>query len=134
MYGVSLLPIFVATIAAVLIGAVWYTKQVFGAIWAREAGLDVATLGEQKVRTLAASALQQFVGFYILAHILLIADAFPGVTAFTGGAWVAILIAAAGMSPVIFEKKSITYFFVTTGYTVLVTLLATLIIIRWPWA
>lgn len=134
MYGVSLLPIFVASIASVLVGAVWYSKQVFGTVWAREAGLDGSAQEDQKIRTLAAVLLQQFVGFYILAHILLIADAFPGVTAFTGGIWVAILIAAAGMSPVIMEKKTITYFFITTGYTVVVTLLATLIIIRWPWA
>ncbi len=134
MYGVSLFPIFVASVASALVGAVWYSKQVFGTMWAREAGLDVATLQEQKIRTLAAALLQQFVGFYILAHIILISDAFPGVTAFTGGAWVAILLAAAGMNPLIFEKKSITYFFITTGYTVVVTLLATLIIIRWPWS
>lgn len=134
MYGVSLFPILVASVASTLVGAIWYSKQVFGTMWAREAGLDVGTLQEQKIRTLAATLLQQFVVFYILAHIILIADAFPGVTAFTGGVWVAILIAAAGMSTVIFEKKTITYFFVTTGYTVVVTLLATLIIIRWPWA
>jgi|GEM_PF-2669090 len=134
MYGISLPPIIIATILSVLIGAVWYSKQCFGAIWAREAGVDVSSLNEQKIRTLVASALQHFVGIYILAHILLIADAFPGVTAFTGGIWVAILVAAVGMSPVIFEKKSVTYFFVTTGYTVVTIVLATLIIIRWPWA
>ena len=134
MYGISLLPIVIATVLSVLIGAVWYSKQLFGAIWAHEAGVDVSTLGEQKVRTLAASALQQFVSVYILAHIILIADAFPGVTAFTGGVWVAILVAAAGMSPVIFEKKSVTYFLVTTGYTVVTIVVSTLVISRWPWA
>jgi len=134
MYGISLLPIVIATVLSVLLGTVWYSKQLFGAVWAREAGIDSATLSEQKLRTLAANALQHFVSIYILAHILLLAEAFPGVTAFTGGVWVAILVAAAGMSPVIFEKKSVTYFFVTTGYTVVIILLATMIIIRWPWA
>ena len=136
MFEVSLVPVIVATVVAMLIGMAWYSQKVFGVVWAKEAGLDPNTqdgndgMGKQVL----SGAIQNFVIIYILAHFLLLAEAYPGADAMLGAAWMAILVAATHVGAVIWERKSLTYFAINAGYLAVIIIVASLILTRWPWA
>ena len=137
MFDVSLVPVFVATIAAMAIGMVWYSPQVFGVAWEKEAKIP-SDAKDDSLDTLwkmiLVALLQNFIIIYILSHFLLIADAYPGVNVLVAGVWMAILVAATQLGSVIWEKKSLVYLGINAGYLVTVLLIATVIISKWPWA
>lgn len=136
MFEISLVPVIVATVVAVLIGMAWYSRKAFGVVWAKEAGLDArAGNGDENMgKQILSGAIQNFVIIYILAHFLLLAEAYPGADPLIGAAWMAILVAAAHIGAVIWERKSLTYFAINAGYLAVVIIVAALILTRWPWA
>ena len=136
MFEVSLVPVIVATIVAMLLGMAWYSQKMFGAVWAREAGVDMNAEGasEGMGKQVLSGAIQNFVIIYILAHFLLLAEAYPGADAMLGAAWMVILVAATHVGAVIWERKSLTYFSINAGYLVVMIIVASLILTRWPWA
>lgn len=136
MFDISLVPVCVSTIVAMGVGAVWYSPAVFGAVWMKEAGITESDTASRDAlwRMVLASAIQNFVIVYILAHLLLLADAYVGTSELVLGVWVVILVAATQLGSVIWENKSLTYFSINAGYLSAVLLLATLIMTEWPWA
>ncbi len=136
MFEVSLVPVIVATVVAMLIGMAWYSQKMFGAIWAREAGVHPNTQegSDNMGKQVLSGAIQNFVIIYILAHFLLLAEAYPGADAMIGAAWMAILVAATHVGAVIWERKSLTYFAINAGYLAVMIIVSALILTRWPWA
>lgn len=137
MFDISLVPVFVATLVAMVIGMVWYSPQVFGMVWMKEGNIDVLPSdgsSDAAWKQVLVAAIQNFVIIYILAHFLMLADAYPGMNVLIAGVWVAILVAAVQLGSVIWEKKSLSYFGITTGYTATVLLVASVILSKWPWA
>jgi hypothetical protein len=136
MFDVSLAPIFVSTVAAIAVGMAWYSKAMFGELWMREAKLPeaYAVKGNDMVKASVAAALQNFIMIYMLAHIMLIAEAYGKVPPYYAAAWVIILMATSHAGVVIWEQRSLSYFAITTGYLAAVLALACCIITLWPWA
>jgi hypothetical protein len=136
MFEISLVPVVVATVVAILIGMAWYSQKVFGAVWAKEADISPASQGESENmgKQVLSGAIQNFVIIYILAHFLLLAEAYPGADALIGAVWMAILVAATHVGSVIWERKSLTYFAINAGYLAVIIIVSALILTRWPWA
>jgi hypothetical protein len=138
MFDISLAPVLVATLASVVVGMVWYSHACFGAVWAREAKMshldaEIEKLDDAHKRVIA-SLLQNFVIIYLLAHIMLLADAYRGLPPHMAVVWVLIIILASHSGSVIWEKRSLTYFAINAGYMATTLLLASVIIVIWPWS
>ncbi len=137
MFDISLFPVLVATIVAMAIGMVWYSPKIFGTVWTQEGHIvseSSVSTNDAAWKQILIAAIQNFIIIYILAHFLLLADAYPGMNVLTAGVWMAILVAATQLSTVIWEKKSLTYFAITAGYVVTVLLVSSVILTKWPWA
>lgn len=135
MFDISLVPVTISTILAMVIGAVWYSPKVFGVAWMKETKISPESGDTDAMwRMVLAAAIQNFVTIYILAHFLLLADAYTGTSELVAGVWMSILVSATHLGAIIWEKKSLTYFSINTGYIVVVILISTLILTRWPWA
>ncbi len=131
----SLIPVVVATIASGVLGAVWYSDKLFGVAWRRESGVSaVPETMEQVTKAIVTQLLQLFVMLFILSNMLELATQSAVVTERTVTAWAVVLVAAVGIGPVVWEKKSPTYYLINASYSTLVLVIGMLIITKWPWA
>jgi hypothetical protein len=138
MFDISFAPIFVATLATLIVGMAWYSKALFGVLWAREAQMprlnESTETFEDALKRIAASLLQHFIIIYMLAHIMLLAQAYSGIPPHMAVVWVLIIILASHVGSVIWEKRSLTYFAINAGYMATTLLMASVIITLWPWS
>ena len=134
MFDISILPVVVATVAAMVIGMVWYSPKVFGVIWAKEANLDTSSPPEGMWKMVLASVLQNFVIIYVLAHFIALIRAYHSADPFVIAIWAVVLVVTSQLSVVLWEKRSLTYFMLNAGYVAVMLLAAASIIIKWPWA
>lgn len=137
MIEVNLIAIIAATVVTMAIATIWYSPSVFGKQWMKDAGItedDIAAQKKGMWKRFLAAFVAQFIVLYILAHLLVIADAFDGSTTAIGASiWVTILVAATSMGAVIWEKKSLRYLFINVGYTAVTLIGGGTIIFYWPW-
>ena len=77
--SVNLLAVLVAGVAGMAIGALWYSPILFGKMWMRLSGMDMAKMGEYKKKGMGKSYFMAFIGIlvmaYVLAHFLIIGEA-----------------------------------------------------------
>jgi hypothetical protein len=136
MFDISLIPIFAATIFAVILSMFWYSRACFGARWAQEAHITSRPHDSAQEVTLAsvlALFLQNFIVVYMLAHILLLARSYGRISPALACVWVILLVVASELRTVTLEQRSLSYAAITAGYTVVVISVATGIISLWPW-
>ena len=68
-----------ATVASMLVGAIWYSKSVFGAVWMKLAGLHESDMKRMtSVGPMLIALVGSFLTAYILAHLSYMAHAFFG--------------------------------------------------------
>jgi hypothetical protein len=135
MFDVPLFPVLVATVAVMTLGFIWYSPKVFGTLWMKESGVSSRTGGDEPMgKLIAMGALQNFLIVFLLAHFLTLGDREGGVTTASLTVWIALLIAASHLGSVIWERRSFSYYAITVGYLALSILLASAIVLNWPWA
>lgn len=67
---VNMVSVLVATIVAMIVGAVWYSPQVFGKLWMKLARLDREQLRQiGSTRPIMTTLAVTFITAYVLAHI-----------------------------------------------------------------
>ncbi len=112
----------VAAIVRIVAGAAWYAPPVFGRRWERTGGMDEGAT--RMPGAIGVQALGSFVMAYILAQVVGhfgVADVWSGALV---GAIIWVGFVATIMLPgILFEKRSMQFFFIYAGYQ-LVTLAA----------
>jgi hypothetical protein len=114
--GLNWLAVFLAAAAAFAIGAVWYSRKVFGHAWMMEVGLTEEAIGRGNMslifggtfvlQLLAATALAVFLG-----------SGSDWLIGLQGGVLVAIgWIATAYGITYFFEQRSLRLYLINTGY------------------
>jgi len=73
---INWIAVVLATAASMAVGAVWYSKSVFGTVWMHLAGLDGAKTKRAVVGPMVAALLGSLLTAYLLAHLAFIAHAF----------------------------------------------------------
>jgi hypothetical protein len=138
---INYLAVLVATIAAFIVGFVWYTP-LFGKAWAKEMGFDMSrkpTSGEL-TKGMLLNVVGNFLMAYVFAHNNAAWSFVPGMTELP----LAGKIANAGIftwlgfyvpqdfSKVAWGGKSWKLFFIDTGYHLVMLLVAATILMMWP--
>lgn len=129
--AVNWLAVIVATAVAFLLGALWYSKSMFGVAWMQEVGLSEQEIAETNLRSvLIGTVILQFIATTALAVFL-----GPGSTWLIGlqsGLIVGIcwLATAYGIT-YLFERRSFRLFRINAGYYVVVFAITATIIGAW---
>lgn len=129
--GVNWLAVVVATVAAFLLGGLWYSKALFGSAWMQEVGLSEDAISNANMgktfggtiilQTLAATALSAFLG----------ADS-TWLSGLQTGIWVGLFwIATSYGVTYLFEQRSTRLFLINAGYYVVLYVIMGTIIGAW---
>lgn len=127
--------VLVAAIVAAAVGSIWYSPLLFGSLWMKSIGLTLEE-GELPKREMIMATLKglcvQVVLFFVVAEYISVSSENDISLVKMGYSLVAIT-AVYVMQGVIWEKRTLTYFFIQIGYTALSLCGGIAIIAYWPW-
>lgn len=117
--GLNWLAVLAAAVTAFLIGAVWYSRKLFGTVWMREIGLTDEAMSQSNMPLIfGGTFVLQFVGATALAIFL--GPASDWLTGLQTGLLVGLcLIATAYGITYFFEQRSLRLYFINAGHYVL---------------
>jgi hypothetical protein len=112
-----LLPILVAAIAKMALGALWYSKALFLKPWIRMSGMTEAQVKQGLPKALGVD----FIGSFLLALVLFHTIRWSGAHAVLEGLFVGFLnwlgfVAVATVSAVTYERKPVKLYLLNNGY------------------
>lgn len=73
---VNYLAVFLAMISSMVVGAIWYSKSVFGAQWQKLAKLTDKQLLEGGAKPMVITAVVSLITAYVLAHVTFLSHQF----------------------------------------------------------
>lgn len=129
------LAILVATLAAMMLGMLWYSPALFGEKWLKLAGLKMPKKGEGG----AAMARSTFLGFlrtwvltYVFAHFMMLIGYEGALGGLEMALWVWLgFLAMGGLSGVIWEGYKMPLFLIHQSYNLVALVIAGLILGVW---
>jgi len=115
---INWIAVVVATVAAFLLGGVWYSKKLFGNRWMQEIGLTEDSIHKTHTkRTFITTFVLQFIAATALAVFL--GSENTWMTGMRSGALIGLLwIATAYGVTYLFEQRSMRIFLINAGYYV----------------
>jgi hypothetical protein len=131
--NVNWLAVIAATVAAFMLGGLWYSKALFGNAWMQEVGLSEDTINNANmIRTFAGTFALQIIAATALAA--LIGNDGSWMTGLNTGLWVGLLwISTAYGVTYLFEQRSFRLWLINAGYYVVLYCIMGTIIGIWPW-
>ena len=112
--GINYLSVVVAAVAAFVIGWIWY-GPLFGKLWAKEKGMDMAGAG-MGYGSLVGEYIAQLVTAYVLAHFIVLLGVMELSAALQLAFWTWLgFYATMLVGPVLWEKGSWTVFAIAAG-------------------
>lgn len=133
MLPFDIIAVAAATIVMTAFGIVWYSPMLFGKIWAREAGIGGdAPTPKVLLAKFATHMIFLFVTLAMLSWLLAMIDT-KVVEPVLSAAMVAGAFALLGAGVVIWEKRSLAYFWVNTLYASLAIFGGVSVVLYWPW-
>lgn len=124
-----------AAVAAFFVGMVWYSPLLFSKQWMKEIGLEMPnplpTMSSMAPQ-MGVSLVVQFVTAFVLAHVAVAFGASGWSGALQLGLWMWVgFYAPTVLSPVLWEKRSLTWYAITAGHLLVVSVLMSVIIVLW---
>jgi len=112
MFEVNYLSILVASVAAMAVGALWYSPVLFGNMWIKLMGFTPEQLEEMKGKGMAKSYLVMFVSLFVMGfvlnHVLLAFEAETFLQGLEGGFWMWLgFVATLSLGSILWEGKSL---------------------------
>ena len=126
--NVNFIAVFVAAIASMIIGFVWYSPFAFGKMWMGEMGISAKKVADKKKKqnmpvTLGISFIAALVMAYVLAHIISYAQAKTVLEGAQAGFWLWLgFVATTMLSSVLFGGKSVKLFIINSAHYLVVLL------------
>jgi len=116
--SINWLAVFAATITAFILGAIWYSKLLFGNAWMQEVGLtEAAVNGANMRKTFAGTIVLQTLTAIALSAFL--GDASSWLEGLHTGLWIGVFwVATAYGVTYLFEQRSLRLWLINAGYYV----------------
>ncbi len=132
LVGVNWLAVIVATVAAFMLGGLWYSKVMFGNAWMQLVGLDEASVQNANMaRTFGGTFLLQLIAAIALAAI--IGEQSTWITGLQTGLWAGLFwVATAYGVTYLFEQRPVRLWLINAGYYVVLYAFMGTIIGAWP--
>lgn len=119
---VNYVAVLLAAIAAMVLGALWYSPLLFVKAWLKEAGLSEKDMkkGMSPMAAMGVGFLVQLLSAYVLAHFLVLVDADSMKAALIASFWLWLgFTATTQIGSVLWEMKSLKYFAINAAHTLL---------------
>ncbi|MCF7816222.1 MAG: DUF1761 domain-containing protein [Candidatus Pacebacteria bacterium] len=127
--------VLVTAILSSAIGSIWYSPLVFGSAWMRSADLTMGLDGiSQKglIRSVGKTIVVQSIFFFVIA-LFFSEQQNAGMSLLAVGFFLTLLLSSVVAGSVIWEKHSMTYFFIHIGYIAISVFGGITILSFWPW-
>lgn len=129
---INLVSVFVAAIAATILGFFWYSPVMFGKKWMELGGIKEGEKKEGMGKTYTISFLTTLIMAYVLALVVYLTQASTIWTGATAGFWAWLgFVATFAVNSVLFEKKSWSLWLLNNGYNLLSLALMGAILAVW---
>lgn len=119
MFEITFWPIFVAALANLAIGYVWYNPKAFGTRWANESGVPMGDMGggkNQMLVSMGVSGVAAMMVAYVMNHFGIAWGVFDWIGAIELGFWTWLgFVAPTMLGMVLWERKSFTYYAIVSG-------------------
>ncbi len=138
MSPVNYYAILVCGVASLMLGMFWY-GPLFGKAWVKQVGITEKELAEGRKKgmngmwpNMLMATISSMVMAFVLTNYLSYSGAVDMTKALIVGAFVWLgFYATSSISPVLWEKKTWTWYFITIGYQLAQILMFTAIIVSW---
>lgn len=128
---INIWAILISTCIYFVLGALWYSKLLFGNIWVNALEVNMEEL-EQKPIDFIGSALAAFVATLFLALLLEFIGTYDVMTSLLVSLIIGVgFILTSGVYDVFYEKKSFIAYLIDGGYHIVALLIAGLILGLW---
>ncbi|MEK7641781.1 MAG: DUF1761 domain-containing protein [Patescibacteria group bacterium] len=112
-------PVIVASIAAFVIGAIWYSPLLFGKEWMTLIGSTDKDIAEAKAKGMAKSYIAQLIATVITFTVMAFAISEVGAYSARDGAFVGLIawvgfVVPGAMSSMLWEKRSLKFVLITS--------------------
>jgi hypothetical protein len=75
---VNYIAVFLAMLSSMVVGSIWYSRNVFGKKWAKLAKVDMNNNNGNVVKPIVITAIVSLITAYVLAHVTYLANKFFG--------------------------------------------------------
>ncbi len=131
--NINFLAVIVSTVISMVMGAMWY-GPLFGKPWMKEVGYTEEDLKKDfnPAKTYGLTMLLQFVIVYVLARLI----GYTGAEGVAEGlrlaflCWIGFTGATTGIT-YLFERKTLRFFLINSGYHLVVMLIAGVVLTVW---
>ncbi len=137
MVEVNYLAVFVAAVASMVIGGLWYSPLLFGKIWIKLSGMTEKQMAEAKKKGMAKSYILAYVGSvvmaYILAHFAKYAGAATPLEGAMAGFWAWLgFVVPVVLGGFLWEGKPAKLFVLNIAHYLVALLVMGAILAAWP--
>ncbi len=129
-FAVNYVGVIAATIVAMIVGFVWYSKPLFGKVWSKQTGVQMGGNSKGMGKTMIAALFASLITAYILAVLI----SSLGATTISGAVWVAVIVwlgfvVSFNIARMAFEKTSMDFFLEEIGHHLVAFVLMSIVIV-----
>ena len=131
-FQVNYLAVGVAALATIFIGALWYSRLLFGKLWVEAHGYS-----EEKARQMAGRGFVVSLFCYlVMAFVLAVLVSYADVSTVLQGAFLGLLVwigflATLGLTAHMFSEKPLSIYLIDAGYQLVYAVLMGVILAAW---
>lgn len=130
--SINYIAVLVATIASMILGAVWYAPAVFGKEWMRLTNLTAKDTKQNRGAPMALMLVGSLVASYVMAHFVAFTNATTVADGIRTGAWIGVgFVFTAAMSESIFSHRPARLLAITGGYQIVNLIMLGAILAAW---
>jgi len=129
---INYLAVLVATLASMILGAIWYAPPVFGKQWMKLTGLTEKDAKDNRGAPMALMLVGALVAAYVMAYFVGYTGAQTIGDGIRLGAWIGIgFVFTAAMGETIFSRRPTKLLAITSGYQVINLIMIGAILAAW---
>ena len=131
-FQINYLAVGVAALATLFIGALWYSRLLFGKLWVKAHGYS-----EEKVKQMAGRAFMVSLFCYlVMAFVLAVLVSYAGVSTVLQGAFLGLLVwigflSTLGLTAHMFSEKPLSTYLIDAGYQLVYAVVMVVILAAW---
>jgi len=130
--SVNIWAVLASTVAAMVLGSVWYSPKVFYNTWMKLVNLDPEKAKNGAVKAMGGMFVGAFITSYILAHVIGYVEANTVMEGLQTGAWMWLgFVGALSISEVLFAQRSWKLWCINNGYNLIHFCIAGVILAVW---
>ncbi len=131
-FQINYLAVGVAALATIFIGALWYSRLLFGKLWVKAHGYS-----EEKVKQMAGRGfIVSLLCYVVMAFVLAVFVSYAGVSTVLQGAFLGLLVwigflATLGLTAHLFSEKRWLTYLIDAGYQLVYAVVMGVILAAW---